>query len=224
MRLSPGLARTSIHSFFPHMPLHALLPSTKQPRTTPSAPHAPSASDWRANTVTHLFQLVLPALTTVSMRYVRFLKTPRVVADKGTARSQVYCLVTLTSDLGDSFLPYNVQLSAELLAGRQSEQVVVWRTAQWTGGMRSLAITLPLPKSQTSSPLRVRVGVDAKSTCDEYSSLSGENYCGTVSAWSAPFSRSTEAMKLAERRFLLPTDQQVRIWEETGESIARHLW
>ncbi|KAF2134340.1 S-adenosyl-L-methionine-dependent methyltransferase [Dothidotthia symphoricarpi CBS 119687] len=157
------------------------------------------------------------------MRYIRFLKTPRIVVEKGTSRRQIHCLITITSDLGDSFLPYDVELSAELLSSQNEEQTIVWKTVQWTSGMRSLAITLPLPKSSPPS-LRVKVGTDAKSTHDEYSALSGEHTRGIVSAWSAPFSLSTPAMKLAERRFTLPSNQKLHIWEETGESIARHIW
>ena len=160
------------------------------------------------------------------MRYVRFLKTPRVVAEKGTDKHHIYCLVTITSDLGDSFLPYDVQLSAEVLSSDPSERILVWRTAHWSAGMRSLPITFPSPKSRASS-LRVRVGVESKSTFDEYSRLCEQENRGIVSAWSAPFTTSSgsgETVKLVERRFRLPDHTQVKIWEETGESIARHLW
>jgi hypothetical protein len=158
------------------------------------------------------------------MRYIRFLKTPRVVTEKNTSNREVYFLVTITSDLGDSFLPYHVQLSVELLACTETtEYVLVWRTVQWTGGMRSLPITIPLPKPQKpSSQLRVRVGVEPRRTYDAYASLS--EIRGVVSAWSATFTPRVEAQKLAERRFMLPTGKIVNIWEETGESIARHLW
>jgi hypothetical protein len=158
------------------------------------------------------------------MRYIRFLKTPRVVIDKNTSTSDVYCLLTITSDLGDSFLPYDVQLSAELLVCTgDTEDVLVWRTVQWTGGMRSLPIKVPLRKSQASS-FRLRVGVEPKRTHDEYASLSEQDGRGVVSAWSAAFTPQVEAQKLAERRFMLSTGTTIKVWEETGESIARHLW
>jgi hypothetical protein len=161
-----------------------------------------------------------------AMRYIRFLKTPRVAKEKGTARSHIYCLITITSDLGDSFLPCDVQLSAEVLSSDPSENVLIWRTVRWTAGMRSLSITFPSPKSPASS-LRVRVGVEPRSAFDEYDALAERDSPGIVSVWSAPFaapSGSREAIKLVERRFRLPNDTEVQIWEETGESIARHLW
>ncbi|KAH9860499.1 hypothetical protein J1614_011830 [Plenodomus biglobosus] len=161
------------------------------------------------------------------MRYVRFLKTPRIVLDdKPASRPHVWCLVTITSDLGDSFLPCHVQLSAELLAGEShdNEKVLVWASVQWTQGMRSLPIRLPLPKSAiSSSSLRLKVGTASKSTCDDYQSLASQHSASVVSAWSAPFSQSLEAPRLAERRLQLASST-LCVWEETGNSIARHLW
>ncbi|KAF1845841.1 uncharacterized protein K460DRAFT_338481 [Cucurbitaria berberidis CBS 394.84] len=158
------------------------------------------------------------------MRYIRFLKTPRVVTEKSSSKSEIQCLVTITSDLGDSFLPYDVRLSAELLSSQAPEQVLVWTTVRWTSGMRTVPIVFPLPKSRASSKMRVRVGVEPKATYDEYDKLS-DNQQGIFSAWSADFQLSSEAVKLVERRFTLsPKGPVVSIWEETGESIARHLW
>lgn len=161
------------------------------------------------------------------MRYVRFLKSPRVVAEKGTSRKQVHCLITITSDLGDSFLPYDIQLAAELsaTADGSEESVIVWSTVQWTAGMRSLPITFPLPKSQAShSSLRVRVGGEPKRTHDDFAAIAEKGARGVVSAWSPPFASDQDALKLVERRFKLPDGPITTIWEETGESIARHLW
>jgi hypothetical protein len=161
------------------------------------------------------------------MRYIRFLKPPRVVTEKSTPKKQLYCLITITSDLGDSFFPHDVQLSAELLSCGPSEEVTLWRTVHWTGGMRSLSVSLPLLKSQSLSPVRVRIGVVPKSAFDDYTQLCHDDAPGIVSAWSAPcdpLTSSNEAVKLVERRFRLSDEHQVHIWEETGESIARHLW
>jgi hypothetical protein len=165
--------------------------------------------------------------TKLHMRYIRFLKTPRVVTEKESSRSHISCLITITSDLGDSFLPYDVKLSAELLSSAPSEEVLVWQTLQWSAGMRSLSVTFPLAKSHATSKLCVRVGVGPKSAHDDYSSLSDDGSRGVVSAWSSDFlaSRSASAAeKLVERRFSLTNGSTVSVLEETGESIARHLW
>jgi hypothetical protein len=159
------------------------------------------------------------------MRYIRFLKTPRMAVEKNTAKPQLYSLITITSDLGDSFLLHDLALSAELLDA-ETDEIIVWKTVQWSGG-RSLPITFPLSKSRGARPVRVRIGVEPKSSCDEFSKLQDEDFRGTVSAWSAPVDPSAlgnEAAKLVERRFDVGDGVRVNVWEETGESIARHLW
>jgi hypothetical protein len=160
------------------------------------------------------------------MRYIRFLKTPRIVTEKGTSKTHVYCLVTITSDLGDSFFPYDSELSAELISPSNNNEVLVWRTLKWAAGMRTLAVTLPLKKSYVSSTLQVRVGVEPTALYDEYTTLSQVDSQGVVSAWSVEFNTSKgdkEAEKLVERRFKV-AHRVIGVWEETGESIARHLW
>lgn len=160
------------------------------------------------------------------MRYVRFLKTPRIVTEKGTGRIQISCLITITSDLGDSFLAHDVQLSAELLTADPPEEIRIWQSVRWKSGMRSLPISFPANKNRNSSRLLLRVGVEPKSTVDEYTNLLEEESCSVVSAWSLGFSSSSPAVqveKLVERRFKVGNGE-IRILEETGESIARHLW
>lgn len=165
------------------------------------------------------------------MRYIRFLKTPRIVREKGSAKTHISCLITITSDLGDSFLPYDVTLAVELLHVLQEndeENVVVWKTVQWVGGMRSLAITLPIGRSHKAWPLRVRIGVEPKSRYDDIESLlQNEDFRGVVSAWSGlidPTSGLEVAERFVQRRFDVGANLPLYISEETGESIARHLW
>lgn len=159
------------------------------------------------------------------MRYIRFLKTPRIVREKNSSKPYLSCLITITSDLGDSFLAHDITLSAELVDA-ETDEIIVWKSVQWHGG-RTLPIALPLSKSRSARPIRVRVGVEPKSPYDEFSRLLDEDVRGTVSVWSAaldPSSPGNEAKKLAERRFRVGNGELMSIWEETGESIARHLW
>ncbi|KAF1971509.1 hypothetical protein BU23DRAFT_556027 [Bimuria novae-zelandiae CBS 107.79] len=180
------------------------------------------------------------------MRYIRFLKTPRIVHDKKRPGVHVSCLITITSDLGDSFLPYDLTLSAELieyeqLAGNPDTEaeasdlkllhafpnnVITWKTIHWKAGLRSLAVTIPLSRTyHQNGPLIVRIGTEPKSPCDELDKLLQHDSRGVVSVWSAPFTLETNSpgLKTAERRFKIG-DSIHHILEETGESIARHLW
>jgi hypothetical protein len=163
------------------------------------------------------------------MRYVRFLKTPRMVEDKKTSKAHIHCLITITSDLGDSFIPYDVGLSAELW---QESNVIMHRSrVQWTAGMRSLPITIPLNPEGYVWPLRIRVGAEHGRKRDVFEELHDIEHRGVMSAWSAllrsPSVRGNcVAEKMVERVICSRADdeKELRIWEETGESIARHLW
>ncbi|KAF2645454.1 hypothetical protein P280DRAFT_417219 [Massarina eburnea CBS 473.64] len=165
------------------------------------------------------------------MRYIRFLKTPRIVHEKNSPKTHISCLITITSDLGDSFLPQDITLSAELLhVGKHGHQedVVLWKSVTWTSGMRVLPITLPLSKSHNAWPLRVRIGVAPKSEYDNFGELVEERgWRGVVSAWSGLVD-VTQGVEVAEnfvkRRFDVGVEGALEIFEETGESIARHLW
>ena len=183
------------------------------------------------------------------MRYVRFLKTPRIVQDKNRPSAHVSCLITITSDLGDSFLPCRIGLSAELIQDRPAvnlsdgdtnsepqsppaevptiaNNVITWKTIQWTEGMRSLPVTIPLSRNyKQNGPLIVRIGTEPKSNHDELEKLLLPESRGVVSVWSAPFNLrdETSVSRTVERRFQIG-DRVHRILEETGESIARHVW
>ena len=212
------------------------------PARTTSIP-LPSSRVW---CIHHQKFVRVPRGKPIDMRYVRFLKTPRIVHDKNRPAAHVSCLVTITSDLGDSFLPYPLSLSAELLhikseAGANTapvsepteierlaltDNVITWKTIQWTAGMRSLPVTIPLSRNHRhNGPLVVRIGIEPKSPCDELGKLLLPESRGVVSAWSAPFNLSDESAvsRTVERRFLVGTRVH-RILEETGESIARHVW
>jgi hypothetical protein len=176
------------------------------------------------------------------MRYIRFLKTPRIVHEKNSSRAHISCLITITSDLGDSFLPYEVTLATELLYIEEQdvpkdemskkisrdEKVFLRKSFKWTSRLRTLPISLPLSKSHASWPLRVRIGVDSKSTGDDFGELvQEERWRGVVSAWSGIINATENAMeaeKFVERRFDVGENEPLCVLEETGESIARHLW
>ncbi|KAL1591625.1 hypothetical protein SLS60_011875, partial [Paraconiothyrium brasiliense] len=183
------------------------------------------------------------------MRYVRFLKTPRVVHVKNRRSAHVSCLITITSDLGESFLPCSLTLSAELFQDKRlasdfefgfdldsDAQIVVseilpstnnltaWKMVRWSEGMRDLPIILPLSRDyERNGPLVVRIGTEPKSDSDEFDRLLHQDSRGVVSVWSAPFNLPDGATisRTVERRFNIG-HRTHRIFEETDESIARH--
>lgn len=185
------------------------------------------------------------------MRYIRFLKAPRITYDKGRKSAQVSGLVSITSDLGDSFLPCDLTLFVELiqptrldvesnwesdlrtntrLVGLEpsgtTSHVMAWTTAKWTQGMRSLPISLPLSRNfEQKGAFIVRLGTEPKSESDDFDSLLQRESRGVISVWSGPLNlpNGLSTSSYVERRFRVG-HRIHRISEETGESIARHVW
>ncbi|RAK80641.1 protein N-lysine methyltransferase family protein [Aspergillus fijiensis CBS 313.89] len=159
--------------------------------------------------------------------YIRFLKTPRFAKQKGAV--SVSALVCITTDLGDAFLTQDVDLHVTLVA-HGTGKVLYQEPITWNAGKREVPISLgPFPAnlSQYTVVLAVSPANSAKLQAPLPDSLIGKSECPlVVSGWSAPFggSQTLVAEKLVERRFGPDDKLGLRIWEETGNSIARHIW
>lgn len=153
--------------------------------------------------------------------YVRFLKTPRTQQQKGSI--VISALICITTDLGDSFLAEDVDLM--VTAQGQSSGATFGKAIKWLASNRELAITLgPLPShlAQQSMVLTVQVPQSPGSSEPRYPSIPL-----VIDATSAPFGpRSVPAEKLVLRRIKYSSGdiRPMEIWEETGNSIARHIW
>ncbi|KAF2456645.1 putative methyltransferase-domain-containing protein [Lineolata rhizophorae] len=158
------------------------------------------------------------------MHYIRFLKPPK------TNGTKISALITIVTDLGESFLLDNVKLVAAIRSADPGGALQEKKEISWTGGSRSLAISINVKKNAALSlAVRLRVGVDGTNKTDSLGSLRRDKRNGLqiVSAWSDEFciaNGTSEAAKLVERRFLSSGNRILSIWEETGESIARHIW
>ncbi|CDM26896.1 hypothetical protein DTO013E5_6915 [Penicillium roqueforti] len=152
--------------------------------------------------------------------YVRFLKTPRIQQQKGAI--YISALICITTDLGDSFLAEDVDL---MVIAENSSRVIFQKTTKWNASNRELAITLgPLPSNlaQQSMVLTVKMPDSPEYVIPQYSPIQL-----VVAATSAPFGpHSTPAEKLVQRRLQYSGCEPfpMEIWEETGNSIARHIW
>ncbi|KAJ5788327.1 hypothetical protein N7457_003317 [Penicillium paradoxum] len=153
--------------------------------------------------------------------YVRFLKTPRTQQQKGSL--VISALICITTDLGDSFLAEDADLT--VTAYGQSSGATFEKSTRWNASNRELAITLgPLPShlAHQSMVLTVQVPQLPRQIEPRYPSIPL-----VVGATSAPFGpRSTPAEQLVLRRikYSNTATRPMEIWEETGNSIARHIW
>ncbi|KAI4715323.1 hypothetical protein E4T48_08490 [Aureobasidium sp. EXF-10727] len=161
------------------------------------------------------------------MHYVRFLKTPKVHVETGAVI--LTAVVTLTTDLGETFYPHDIQLAATLRQSDHDGDIYLRRTLQWRGDMRSLNISLDLTRTEIDWPARLHVHPKTNAaTYDCFEDHHSHGHLpGIVSVWSEslnPHKGSFETHRRVERRFTPLTGRALNIFEDTGESIARHLW
>ena len=166
------------------------------------------------------------AIPNPTMYYIRFLKLlnskPKDKKDVETIKA----LVTITTDLGDDFYPADLELVATLVPAGSENESNGFSTTQhmWRAGMRSLSIEFVIVKSKESANLlRLCVSGSEHTNAQE---LHPTRMPKIISVWSSilAFHNGKQVSKTVERRFLLGDDLPLSIWEESGESIARHLW
>ncbi|KAK8185913.1 putative methyltransferase-domain-containing protein [Phyllosticta citribraziliensis] len=141
------------------------------------------------------------------MRYIRFLKVP-----KGDSKS-ISCVITITSDLGHSFLAEDVALSATLQSPKDRGDIFLRKSFAWTAGMRALPVTFDLRHCDLDWPVVVHVGPKGQLADYFETQLTGAELPAVISA-----------EKKVQRRLVPLSNRPLKIWEETGESIARHIW
>ncbi|KKZ63118.1 hypothetical protein EMCG_02495 [[Emmonsia] crescens] len=156
--------------------------------------------------------------------YIRFLKTPKIVV---SSHSQCFveALITITTDLGDTFLTEDAELLSILQFTYNNELTTSFdETFTWKTGNRELKIVFgPCQISAGNQVARLSVRDANAGLVDR---LEPSKAPSIVTAWSAEFGGSygLQAEKLVERCFKLEIGPQLRAWEETGNSIARHIW
>lgn len=156
------------------------------------------------------------------MRYIRFLKTPRIEGH------DISALITITSDLGDSFCDEDLQLAASLRSADDEGELYLRRSLKWKAGSRSLPIAFNTKGSDIDWPVRVHVALRNAGITDQFEKHHhGGDLPIAISAWSDVLDATegvNEATRTVERRFMPLNNRTLKVWEETGESIARHIW
>ena len=150
------------------------------------------------------------------VHYIRFLKQPFI--KQSGAETRAAALITLTTDLGDGFYHHEASLFAAIIEQDEHQ----WKEFLWRPHMRTLWIefSIPdvfqLPRTMTLlvSPLRSTQG--DRIHVDRMPEILGAR-CPVV-----PLGGHVVADKVQRQ---LRTEQvQIDIYEDMGESIARHIW
>ncbi|KAM0272600.1 hypothetical protein ACHAQH_008632 [Verticillium albo-atrum] len=173
------------------------------------------------------------------MHYIRLLRPPSFSTDRRGA-SSVHVVLTITTDLGDSFLKpeapiklktgiYEASVDAD---GRkpQPSDIKASQILDWRPGTRVLKTDLPLGIC-SSTNLRVFVFPTAQawagSTWDVVSSLRPDDRGRILPVWADVHYPGMEAPHVSFRRLRIGREEApayVQVEEDIGESIARHIW
>lgn len=155
--------------------------------------------------------------------YVRFLKPPRLDVSKGVVRA----LVTVTTDLGDDFYPGALTLFARVVTPScERHWQSRWQRIEWKTGLRTLWIEIRNMEHCPPEPLQLVISTQPTLMADdvffpnipEVLSVRSDLF-GRGNGWKKP-----QADNRVERRYRTNGGNERMVWEETGESIARHIW
>jgi hypothetical protein len=178
------------------------------------------------------------------MHYIRFLKSPSVSA--GRIGLHLNAKITITTDLGESFLCFDLPILVILLdhAGNHAQV----HPYQWIAGKRELEISFSLSLAAVLSGQRprwpCRLLVQPRDSNYQLGVLSDlllpssqEHPAGVIvpvlsdqlSGEASPNDQRSSIPRIntpkrVARRICMAGGDEFYIWEETGESIARHIW
>lgn len=133
----------------------------------------------------------------------------------------VTAVATVTTDLGDSFYGKDLDLVVRLVDATKSGEVLLSQTFYWHDGSRAIKLSLQCNTKLVSR--LVRLHITTKATI---STVSSGDIPEVLDIWSEqfPLRNGARTEALVERQLHLPSKCLVRQWEETGDSIARHIW
>ncbi|KAF1987809.1 hypothetical protein K402DRAFT_330254 [Aulographum hederae CBS 113979] len=156
------------------------------------------------------------------MYYIRFLKVPKI-----DENASIKATISICSDLGESVLLDDVVLAASVISEDiENGEIFARKNFKWIGGAHALPISFDLGQTDLEYPVRVHVHVKGARQ-DRFERHDDTDVPEIVSVFSDiidPPRGITTASRTVERRFLPLSNRPLRIWEETGDSIARHIW
>ncbi|KAJ9606115.1 hypothetical protein H2200_009076 [Cladophialophora chaetospira] len=153
------------------------------------------------------------------VHYIRFLRTPQCELSKKTA--DVSAVVAVQTDLGDALLSQDVLLDANLVEANSSKDLLHSQPLQWQATSRALKFTLPCPGKYISRSVRLQVTTKGTQSTSKQLEVPA-----IIDVWSSEFRLfdKVRSEPVIERQLRLSNGTTLRLLEDTGESIARHIW
>lgn len=154
------------------------------------------------------------------VHYIRFLRTPQV-SDLSRKSLEISAVTAVTTDLGDAFLSQELTLIARIVDATRNGEILGSAEVLWKIGSRAAKINVPC-----SSKVHGRLACLQVTTRNTISACMSCEISAVIDVWSTPFHIKPRAKSdaLVERRLQLSGKSTAKIWEETGDSIARHIW
>jgi len=167
------------------------------------------------------------------MHYIKFLKLPVLASSK--QGSIIKTVIAVTTDLGDDYFPSDIILQFQLLTHnsakpKASSNVLLSQSRQWSIGMRALPVELKVPSKSAGASTLYQLSVDASksgfSTIFDFSDgvLVTPRVMPVLSAPFGAFSRQADPDLDVIRVIPIKDNPELRVYEATGDSIARHIW
>lgn len=154
--------------------------------------------------------------------YIRLLKPPRISTGK-TRKASVKFVITITTDLGDTFFPEDVELTSYLIDSKNTAKVLASTNIQWRNGIRSVNADIDVVNHPDIN-WPIRLYIHAKGVTQSLGLDPGDiPIIVQVYSDDIDLGNNREARRRVERVFGT-YGPYLEIWEETGESIARHVW
>ncbi|KAI7353351.1 hypothetical protein KC354_g11614 [Hortaea werneckii] len=155
------------------------------------------------------------------MHYIRFLKLPKVEVNQATILLRA--TITVTTDLGETFHPDPLELVATVRSAEDDGEIYLRRKIQWPGnGARSVPVQFDVSKQDVEWPACLHVAAKGL----HHKAVPGflppvvDVWSGVLNPTKGHFSSGWRV----ERRFTSLAERTVSLLEDSGDSIARHLW
>ena len=156
------------------------------------------------------------------VHYIRFLRVPQIRLEAKGLTARITAVLTVTTDLGESYYPEDLELLVRLVDSKQPGAVVSsWRIF-WRKNTQVTKLDL---RHRSSVPAELMsLHVSTRKTDDLWGK--GGLMPEVLDVWSDGFFLNVEcsANDYVKRKLHLTSKTSIDIWEATGESIARHIW
>ena len=159
----------------------------------------------------------------LEMWYIRFLSAPKVTSTSTSIYLDI--IITITTDLGDCFYPNNTTLCSTVRLENNTDKIVKNNSIDWRPGYRCAKSSFQISANKVLEPFHINVTSESKNEVNDNLSPYEIRAIHAISSATITMNDGMAIVENLARRTLHVSDStEVTIWEDIGESIARHIW